>query len=532
MKKYYYHILVSLALTCTLLTQVFPQKVTFELTSPEGKKYSISMNFDKEKLKKNPDLEYFHKLFFANFKESKELEKKGKIAITEILPQEVAKKLFSGIGTIYNLHAKYEAQKAIDSENEPQYRHAYQGQARESLRQVAGLVPSEHFVPFYLFIGKLDIKSWIRPASTVLADSFGLEDLKGFVDQVPIPASTKKELTKEIINKFPLSEIQAIGGFAFPLTTLAETKNAVLDKMLERMAPHQLQIEAPQANRYKLSDLEGLANYLKQRDGQNTLMEIKNINIAPNHEIDDLSEFTKFPNIEFLSASEQKLRSIKPLENLPRLTYLMLGMNKIENVDPLAGLKDLKNLDLIANQVENIDKLGGLRKLERFDIRKNKIHDISVIENYPKLKLFQADYNKIRFIPSMEKLSSIEELYLNSNKITVLTPLKGLRLKTLEIADNPIQQGLDVLPEIIKNLTRLSIDGKFVQNNDTIRDAIGKNPNLQIFTILTTNQYLPDQIGDYTRNPWMLMTKDNTTSLQQVPSDPNVLFYAYYRREQ
>ncbi|MEW9701975.1 stalk domain-containing protein [Paenibacillus sp. SI8] len=112
----------------------------------------------------------------------------------------------------------------------------------------------------------------------------------------------------------------------------------------------------------------------------------------------------------------EKVKSLKGLEMAYNLTELFLPQQEITDIGPLRNLYQLKFLALDHNQIKNVCTISSLTKLQKLLISNNEIEDISCLS----------------------RLTSLTDLLASSNKIQDITPLNKLRIKWLDVVNNPV----------------------------------------------------------------------------------------------
>lgn len=81
-----------------------------------------------------------------------------------------------------------------------------------------------------------------------------------------------------------------------------------------------------------------------------------------NHNMDNLSWLSKFPNLESLTVINSKISDIAYLQNLKALKHLDLRGNRISRIPDLTGLKGLQSLYLEGNPIKDYSSLASISK--------------------------------------------------------------------------------------------------------------------------------------------------------------------------
>ncbi|WP_304178011.1 leucine-rich repeat domain-containing protein, partial [Leptotrichia trevisanii] len=97
-----------------------------------------------------------------------------------------------------------------------------------------------------------------------------------------------------------------------------------------------------------------------------------------------------------------KIKDIKPLENMKKLEVLKINFNQIENVKPLLNLPNLKELWIHNNKISDIRGIGKLTKLEHLDVSfnplKNGVEEISGLKNLKRLELREVPKEIVDYV--------------------------------------------------------------------------------------------------------------------------------------
>ena len=125
-------------------------------------------------------------------------------------------------------------------------------------------------------------------------------------------------------------------------------------------------------------------------DDINSITEINDL------ETKDLSELSKFNNLQILSIKWSSDKNLLPLQNLRKLKKLSFDYeSNIDNIDPLKNLNELEYLSITSNRLTNI----------------------SALENLTNLKELHLNCDNLRDFSSIEKIINLEKLYINGVEI-------------------------------------------------------------------------------------------------------------------
>ena len=204
---------------------------------------------------------------------------------------------------------------------------------------------------------------------------------------------------------------------------------------------------------YQLSNIEDLPKILSQNFGDDIFNKPLALDLS-NNKIKNLKPLEQLKNIRWLKLNNNKIKDIKPLENLTNLIDLNLNNNKIKN---LASLKNsILYLQLDNNLIENLTPLKNLVNLERLSIANNKIIHIKSLKKLTNLKQLNLKNNQVQNIKPLTNLHQLQILFIDRNQTTDFTPLENLKnLKQLAIGNNNIKD-LSFLRKMTK-LERLNI---------------------------------------------------------------------------
>lgn len=122
------------------------------------------------------------------------------------------------------------------------------------------------------------------------------------------------------------------------------------------------------------------------------MKKVKYVDISES-DLNDIEFLRPFTYIEELNMENNKISSLKPLENLEHLIVLRAGNNLIKDVDPLCNNLKLKYCDLFANLISDIDGLEWLDHLEHIDLSYNDLFNLESFKFMTTLKSMDISYN-------------------------------------------------------------------------------------------------------------------------------------------
>ena len=219
--------------------------------------------------------------------------------------------------------------------------------------------------------------------------------------------------------------------------------------------------------------------------------------------ISDVSALAGLTSLVWLQVGANGMSDLGPLADMTSLRFLGLGLNVISDVSPLAGMTALNHLALHSNQISDVSPLvrnDGLGQGDYVDLRRNPLRRLSRDDHVPKLRqrgvnielssftelpeIMDTELRSaaefqlarkwpgrdLRFLGSLdasdlgvEDLTGLEgaltlfSLFLDRNKITDITPLAGLGLRSLSLAQNAVEDWTPL--EGMRYLAYLALDG-------------------------------------------------------------------------
>ena len=229
-----------------------------------------------------------------------------------------------------------------------------------------------------------------------------------------------------------------------------------------------------------VKNINGL-NYMHLSDaGIKSMSEYKDVLGKPNNNVVsidmDNNKIRTIRHIEnsyllkYLSLANNMIRKIKGLANLPALDTLFLHKNRISKIENLECLINLNALYIVENNIKEIEGLSTLTNLKYLNLGFNPIDELKNLETLVELNELHMMDCKIRKIEGLSKNKNIDTLGFESNEISKIENISHLsRLKQLDLSYNKIVtiegiedlhslRELDLTDNPLKYVTRASYD--------------------------------------------------------------------------
>ncbi|HDS1817107.1 TPA: leucine-rich repeat domain-containing protein [Pseudomonas putida] len=177
----------------------------------------------------------------------------------------------------------------------------------------------------------------------------------------------------------------------------------------------------------------------------------------------------RFPNLEDVDFSGNRLSTFEGVEHLPRLRRLNLGGNLLDTVTGLENARQLTDLDLSGNQLAALpagieqlahltsldlsfnqiavlaDRVGQLASLENLQLGGNLLSDVPrTLGELARLSILNLGANRLLAVPEqLNGLGRLTQLYLHDNFITLDAASERRlewfsRLEILSLEGNPL----------------------------------------------------------------------------------------------
>ena len=159
-------------------------------------------------------------------------------------------------------------------------------------------------------------------------------------------------------------------------------------------------------------------------------------------------------NLEELDLSYNQIQDISMLGGLIKLRSLNLNENKLQNVQSLRNLTTLNKLSIgNNNKITSLKELEELVNLEHLDVRNDRIATIRPLKNLTNLKYLDLFGNrKIKNLSTLRSLIKLQELLLGNNPISDIYYISNLKnLEKLNLSGTKV----DAIPETFTQLKNL-----------------------------------------------------------------------------
>lgn len=147
-----------------------------------------------------------------------------------------------------------------------------------------------------------------------------------------------------------------------------------------------------------------------------------------NSNLKELSSLPDLPDLRILSLERNSFYSIAGLATkYPKLNYLDLSFNKIIDFSELEKLDSLSSLFLSNMQIKDISQLSRLAGVRDLDVSENQISDLSPVAKMTSLKKLYARSNIIRSLDVFENSAiGLKKLDLDNNLIEDASALRRM----------------------------------------------------------------------------------------------------------
>eukprot|EP00002_Diphylleia_rotans_P023357 TRINITY_DN4594_c0_g1_i2.p1 TRINITY_DN4594_c0_g1~~TRINITY_DN4594_c0_g1_i2.p1 ORF type:complete len:1373 (+),score=262.27 TRINITY_DN4594_c0_g1_i2:168-4286(+) len=323
--------------------------------------------------------------------------------------------------------------------------------------------------------------------------------LQAYVNSTPSSSTTKgkKPITVELLKSrllnLPADTVQTIDLGLEGLDQISELHRFQELRSLHLNSNNISQLSGLDGCR-RLETLQIKDNKLASLDGLYQLTNLMDLVIDGNS-IVRLDGIQGCKNLRSISASHNKLSSLKGLEYCSRLEKLNASNNQLSTLSGLEYHSFLQSLDVSHNNLQDLDQLSYCRSLSVLVAGHNKLADFPKGLGNALLRELWVNHNQIQifdgplFLPLLEKLSLTENrvsrigdlqglimltrLDLSFNNIaeaSAIIPLTNLvRLKDLQLNDNPICHIADYRDRVISSLTTLEeLDVQPLSSNESL----------------------------------------------------------------
>lgn len=251
---------------------------------------------------------------------------------------------------------------------------------------------------------------------------------------------------------------------------------------------------------------------------------IKNLNLWGN-DLEDITCITSVPNLEVISFTVNKIKTLKPFGNLAYLRELYMRNNKISNIDEIKYLKScssLKTLSLNENPVSELPNyrelvINYLPQLIKLDDKiisneeksnSQKGAEVSKVSNEKEEKSKKGRYEYDSF--SQKEVGSLEKRYSektiskvneNNDLPIVARQSNNYKTKTSYVEKNRLNDFNSDVNQVEMNMKKLNNKEKDNQyekdyyNNKDYNDYENSHDDLSI-----KNEVDEERISEYSKN--------------------------------
>ena len=178
-----------------------------------------------------------------------------------------------------------------------------------------------------------------------------------------------------------------------------------------------------------IKNINGL-NYMHLSDaGIKSMSEYKDVLGKPNN------------NVVAIDMDNNKIRTIRHIENSYLLKYLNLSSNMIRKIKGLTNLPALETLYLHKNRISKIENLECLINLDLLYMVENNIKEIEGLSTLTNLGYLNLGFNPIDELKNLETLVELRELHMMDCKIRRIEGLRNnKKLNRLVFSGNQISK--------------------------------------------------------------------------------------------
>lgn len=142
----------------------------------------------------------------------------------------------------------------------------------------------------------------------------------------------------------------------------------------------------------------------------------------------DMSDLSKFTNINTLIIEYQNIREIPDLSHLP-LIRVDFSNNSLTDVSGISECTEIKTLHLRDNPIEDLSALQNLDKIEQLDISFTQVSDLSPVVS-DKLKALYMEYSNLEDFSVLKACPNIEDIRVSNatkEEIAQLSCIENLK---------------------------------------------------------------------------------------------------------
>ncbi len=166
-------------------------------------------------------------------------------------------------------------------------------------------------------------------------------------------------------------------------------------------------------------------------------------------EIKDLTGLEHCVSVQEIVLDDNQIVDLGPLRELKLLQSVSLSNNKIESIEPLKELERIQYLKLSGNAIVDIGSLDKLTNMRSLYLSNNKIENIESLKGMTKAWSLYLDGNPVKSLQPIGEMRMVDTLDLSNCGVEDLSFLKPLKLRSLKLVDNKVQD-VSVLVEMAK----------------------------------------------------------------------------------
>lgn len=169
--------------------------------------------------------------------------------------------------------------------------------------------------------------------------------------------------------------------------------------------------------------------------GLDGLVNLAELSVANMMLVDaDMDKLDRFPNLEVLNLSANRLMQVPDISQWPNLKRLDLSRNYIREAGGLAEAVGLESLNLSGNLIRNAAVLSPLTQLTELGLSNNLMEDLSGMTVGQSLKLLDLSYNRLASLSglSLDGANPNLAIHLYGNELdeSEYQPLEGFAVIT------------------------------------------------------------------------------------------------------
>ncbi|MDF9867191.1 Leucine-rich repeat (LRR) protein [Bacilli bacterium PM5-3] len=240
-----------------------------------------------------------------------------------------------------------------------------------------------------------------------------------------------------------------------------------------------------------VKDINALSNFekcvndnLKQQKTTSNKLNALN---CQNYRIDSVSNLSKYPNLEYVDLSYNKIKTISSsMVSNKKIKQLKLNNNMITNVNGrISKLSNLEDLNLGGNTFYYLPvEINKLKKLKNLNLSATYLLELPSINNLTRLNTLNLESNQLFTLPNL-KNNPINKLSINNNFLSV----NKITTKTNEFKVNTQNK-------LKSNISEIVIDNKCLTYTpeELIQRNIVSNQSIPLYGIV--NYYIYAAIDD------------------------------------